>query len=418
MGMDRAIEKKTWSLKRIFTYAAIALAVVAMGWVATSIDGKRSFRVDRDRVTLASVEQGVFRDVIPVRATVEPLRTVYIDAVQGGTIEEIYVEEGAMVKAGQPLLKFINTAFQLNVFSQEARISEQLDINSNTRLSLDQNRLNLKRQLNDIEYAITRLERRIRRLAKLRENELVSEDDMDSLKDELDYQVKQRAITLENIEREEAIRSTKIKQLKESEERLTEHLKVVRRSLADLEVRAPISGLLSSLDAEVGESKVGGSRLGKVDKVDSYKLTAKIDEFYISRVEVGQQANFNLAGNRYLASVDKVYPEVRAGRFEIDLFFSGKSPQAIRRGLTIQTQLQLGADKPSLLIRNGGFYQDSGGNWVFVLEDDGIARRRDVTLGRSNSENIEVLSGLSQGERVIVSSYASYREIEEIILNN
>lgn len=416
--MDRKIENKSLLKHKYVKYAIAGSLLVVVAYFVLYIDTARSYRIDAERLTVSTVNNGIFNDAVPVNGAIEPLKIVYLDTVQGGVVDEIYVTEGDFVEAGQKILAFKNTSFQLEIFSQEARVSEQLDINANTRLSLDKNELELREKLNKVEYNIKNLKRQVKSKKSLLENKHIAKDDFDAVQDEYDYNVKLLSILREAQAQERAIHDIKVRQLKESEERLHDHLNVIRSSMDNLIVTAPISGQLTSLDVEAGESKSPGDRLGQVDKVDGYKLVANVDSFYLSRVRTGQQATYRDDQGEYALRLSRVYPEVKNGTFIVDFVFIEKSPENIRRGQNLVVDLILGEAKNSLLVKNGGFYSDTGGNWAFVLEpSSNIATKRRITLGRRNNQYIEVVSGLQAGEQVITSSYSGYGNVEKLEIN-
>ncbi len=416
-GMDRQIETQRWTTGRKILLAAVVLVPLIL-WAVYAKMMVRSTDVGIDQLKFAKVERGLFKDVIPLRATVEPIKTVFIDAVQGGSVAEVLVEEGSRVNVGDVLLKLNNVNFQLQVSSQEALISEQLNTNSSVRLQLDQNLLTLEQRLNDINYAITKLERQLERNKVLYTNKMVSPSAMDVLQDELDYQVRQKKLIETTIEREKQVRTPKIAQLAESDARLKADAKIIHQTLDSLLVRSPIKGLLTSLKAEIGQIIPVGHRVGQVDNVDSFKLKAEIDEFYISRIAVGQKAQFNLDGADYSIVIDRVYPQVTGGKFNVSLAFVGKAPASARPGLRISTQLELGASVNSLLLQKGSFFQDTGGRWVFVVDGQSKkAERREIQVGRSNADYIEIKSGLKEGDNVITSSYANFLTANEVTIN-
>jgi len=365
------------------------------------------------RITAAF--SGVFKDAIPIRGNITPKKTIYLDAIEGGRVEKILVEEGVMVTAGQPLLELSNTSLQLDVISREAQISEQLNNLHNTRLAIEQNRLSLKRELIELDYQIAQAHRKLNQMDKLLSKNIVAIDEQKSSSDHYHYLVKRRALTIEQQRQDEEIRSTQIAQLEDSVAQLNKNLKFARKNLENLIVKAPTNGQLTSFNAELGESKTRGERLGQVDIVNSYKVVAKVDEFYLSRVLSGQMASFSLQGKEYGLILSKVYAQVSQGQFEVDFNFSNEIPKSLRRGQSLQIDLSLGQAKQAVLIPNGGFYQDTGGKWIFVIDKNTeIASRRTIKIGQRNSEYIEVLAGLTAGEQVISSSYGPLAKIQQI----
>ena len=417
--MDRKIEKKRYTTSRILAVAGLVLAVSLGIWMFQDLGFRDTFRVDRSRITISTVTSGEFEDFIPIRGRVTPLKSVYLDAIEGGRVEALLVEEGTFVTSGQPLLELSNTSLQLDVMSREAEVSEQLNNLRNTRLAVEQNRLKLKSDLVDIDYNLKRLNRLVERRVSLYERELIALQLLQEVEDEYEYNKNRREITIESQQQDELLRKTQIDQLEGSVEQLENNLVIARKNLENLTIRSPIDGLLSSLNAEIGESKARGERMGQVDVVDKFKITTSVDEYYLTRVEKGLSAVFTLQDRDYELVTSKVYPEVLGGQFELDLAFISEPPEEIRRGQTVQLRLQLGAAGDALLLGRGGFFQETGGNWAFVLDpDENYAERRNIRLGRRNPNFFEVLDGLEAGEKVIVSDYAAYGEMDRITFKN
>lgn len=416
-GMDRVIEKTWWQQNRkLVTWAAVVvLAIATFLWLKP--DAGRALKVENDRIVISAVDYGQFDDYIPVRGQVAPLKTVFLDAIEGGRVEAVYVEDGAQVEAGDLIIDLSNTQLQLDVIAREAEVTEQLNNLRNTELSLEQNRLQHKRNLVDINYNIVRLQREIKRLAPLVEKDLVDDSTLEQLQDEYDWYVARREITLESQETDERLQKIQMEQLRIAGAQLEKNLEVARRNLEALNVRAPVAGKLTAFDLEIGQALSRGVNIGQIDDPESFKVTANIDEYYLSRVDIEQTATLSTNGDEYQLQVRKVYPQVKNGTFEVDLVFTGQEPDSIRRGQTLQLNLQLGSPSDSLLIPNGAFYQDTGGNWVFVVTVDGTrAVRRNVRMGRRNLRFIEVLDGLEAGERVITSPYTNYLDMDRLEL--
>lgn len=399
--------------------AAGAAAVLAVIFFYATFDSSTSFTLDGQRIRTGVVSTGVYEDFIPLRAAVEPQRTVYLDAVEGGRVERVLVEEGAFVEEGQPLIDLSNTSLQLDVMAREAEISEQLNNLRNTQLAIEQNRLKLKGDLIEIDYQITRLSRLVARYEELQGSQFISKNEYEDSSDELQYYKDRREVTRESQAQDEKIRVVQIRQLNDSVEKLEKNLTLARANLDNLLIRAPRSGHLTSLNAEIGESKGRGERLGQIDDVDRFKATAMVNEFYLNRVRVGQEAQLKVNNRDYRLEVSKIYPEVQASQFEVDFQFIGDAPPDIRRGQTLQMRLVLGdTTDRALLLTNGPFFNDTGGAWVFVLGPDGkIATRRTVQLGRRNPSMIEVESGLLPGDEVIISSYANFIEVDRLFID-
>lgn len=415
--MDRSIAKshrKTWLIA-----AGSVLGLIVLIWLWLTVDNSSSFTLDGQRIRIAEVSRGVYEDYIPLRATVEPERTVYLDAIEGGRVERVIVEEGAIVEAGQPLIELSNSSLQLDVIAREAEVSEQLNNLRNTQLAIEQNRLSLKRDLIEIDYQVVRLTRLVNRYEELEGKQFLSKNDYENSIDELAYWKSRRLVTEESQAQDQLVRLVQIEQLNGSVAQLEKNLKLARRNLDDLLIRAPRAGKLTSMNAEIGESKARGERLGQIDDIDKFKASAMVNEFYLSRVAVGQKALLDIDGQNYFLEVSKVYPEVRASQFQVDLRFTDATPTDIRRGQTLQLRLVLGdTTERATLLANGPFFNDTGGAWVFVLDADGkTARKQPVQFGRRNPNNIEVEGGLELGDRVVVSSYASFIEVERLFID-
>ncbi len=416
-GMDRPIKRRfpRWAapaagagLVAILVIAAVILFAPAPG---------RTLRVAGDRVVVSTVTQGQFEDFIPVRGRVTPLKTLYLDAIEGGRVEEVLVEDGARVNAGDLLVRLSNTQLQLDVIAREAEVTEQLNNLNTLALQLEQNRLAHKRNLVETDYQITRLGRLVERRRELISKGHVSQQDLDEVQDELTYRQRLREVTLEAQATDDLLQQAQMAQLEESVDTLKQNLTLARQNLEALNVRAPVSGQLTALNAELGQSLSRGERIGQIDDPDRFKLTALIDEFYLPRVDIGQIAEVSVNGDSHRLRIAKIYPQVRDGQFEVDLEFLDEAPLGIRRGQTLQMKLSLGDPSPAILIPNGAFYQDTGGNWVFVVAPDGsTAVRRTVRLGRRNARYIEVLEGLEPGEQVITSPYTSYLDMHRLDL--
>ena len=414
--MDRKIERVT--RKPLFVAIGVGAAVLLVILVLATRDSSTSYTLDGQRIRTSTVQTGAYEDYIPLRGTVEPERTVYLDAVEGGRVERVLVDDGAFVEEGQPILELSNTSLQLGVIAREAEISEQLNNLRNTQLAIEQNRLSLKSDLIEIDYQISRLDRLVTRYEELQGNQFISRNEYEDAVDELGYWQSRRGVTRESQAQDEIIRIAQIEQLETSVSQLEKNLILARSNLDNLLVKAPRAGQLTSLNAEIGESKGRGERLGQIDDVDRFKATALVNEFYLSRVRTGQRAELDIDGTRYDLEISKIYPNVQASQFEIDLRFLGDSRPDIRRGQTLQMRLVLGDIKnDAVLLANGPFFNDTGGAWVFVLDADrAVATRRDVQLGRRNSSNIEVVGGLVDGDEVIISSYSNFITVDRLFI--
>lgn len=418
MSMDRKIEKKKWPLKRVIVFGAAALFVLIVAYALLFGDTSASLNVETKKITVSTVERGPFQELIPVSGTVLPIKSVYMDAMDGGRIDQIFVEEGAMVKQGDSILRMTNTNLQMELMFREADLFEQMNNLRAVRLAIEQNRLNLREQMAEIDYQNGLQTRNYDRAKALHEKNVISLDEFERTRDDYEYWKTRKVLVTESQRQDSIMRDMQVQQLELSIQRMQQNFKIVRENYENLVQRAPISGQLSQLNAEIGELKSPGERLGQVDVLDGYKVRAAIDEFYISRIAIGQAGESEISGVKSKLTVSRVFPEVRDGRFEIDLQFEGAAPAGIRRGQTIQVRLALGELSEAVMIARGGFYQTTGGNWIYVVNESGdIARKRKIRLGRQNPRMYEVLEGLEPGEQVITSSYDSFGDFEKLNLN-
>jgi HlyD family secretion protein len=415
--VDRPIEKKRWTLKRIGKVGIPAAFFMVLLLYFLIGDHSSKLNVEAERITISTVTKAPFQEYIPVTGTIQPLQTFFLDAAEGGRIDSIFVEAGNVVSKGDRILKLANTNSQLDVLYREALLFEQINNARNTRLAIEQNSLTLRGQLADVEYQIIRLQRLHDRDTLLFRKQLISRQEFEQVTDEYEYWQSKQIITVENFKQDSLLRRVQLDQLNASIKRMQSNLDLVKRSLEDLVVRAPISGELTSLNAEIGQSKSPGQRLGQIDVLDGFKVRAEIDEFYISRINSGQKGTFDLGTTSYNLTVEKVYPEVREGRFEVDMLFEGSPPQGIRRGQTLQIRLQLGDLSDALIVARGAFYQKTGGQWAYVVDKSGaFAVKRNIRLGRQNPQTFEVMEGLEPGEQVITSAYDNFGDIDKLVL--
>ncbi len=415
VGMDRKVAAKSNTLKKL---ASLMLPVIIAAYLIYTFvlsPAGQSLTVNEDRIVISPVTTGTFEDFIPVRGRVTPAKTLYLDAIEGGRVERILVEDGARLTTGDLIVELSNATLQLSVLGNETRVAEQLNNMRSIELSLEQNRLKHKRNLIDINYQIKMLSRQYNREKELVESGGISRTSFSDTKDTLDWYKNRLTITLESQASDTKMQDAQLKFLKETSERLEANLEISRQNLENMNVRAPVDGKLSGFNVEIGQSIGRGERLGQIDTPNDYKVRANIDEFYLDRVDIGQKLQYE----QYQLSVSKIYPQVQNGQFEVDFQFIAEQPTDIRRGQTVQTKLTLGDDSEAILIPNGTFYQDTGGNWIFVVSaDKSQAVKRTVKLGRRNSRYIEVLEGLEIGEQVITSPYSSYQDMEQLNLSN
>jgi HlyD family secretion protein len=417
-AMDRVVATKGLrkEYKIAIAVALVLLAAVAFYFMAPTANSQT---IAADRVTISTVARGRFDDFLPLRARVQPLVTVFLDAVEGGRVEQRLVEDGAVVQQGQLLAVLSNSDLQLNVLARQTEVTQQINSMRSQELALAQSRLANERALIEANLVADRARRQFEVQRPLVEKGFIPERVFRDSRD--DYQAAQRrtAVLRRQQETDERLQSSQLAQLRASANALNTSLELARGTLEALSLRAPVSGQLTSFSIQVGQSLNRGERLGQIDSAGQNKLTAQVDEFYLGRVAEGQVATAEVAGRQFRMRVSKIYPQVRNGAFEVDLQFIGAEPRDLQRGQTVQIRLTLGDPAPALLIPNGAFYNETGGNWVFVVSPDGgSAVKRQVRLGRRNAEFIEVLDGLDPGERVITSPYTGFAERDRLDLTS
>jgi HlyD family secretion protein len=417
-AMDRVVERKRIDRRILVAGAAgsLLLLLIVFWLFAPRAD---TLSVAEDRLSIAPVQAGTFDDFLPLRARVTPLVTVYLDAVEGGRVEKKLVEDGAQVVAGQPLAILSNAELQLSTLEKQAEVEQQLNNMRSQELALTQTRNSNLRDLNQAETDLAKAKRQYDLQKALAAKGFVAMKTFNDTKDDLQYQTQRLAILKRSIQQTEALQTSQLQQLRAAAASLNTSMGVAQSSLGQLNIRAPVTGQLSGFDIQLGQSLQQGERIGQVDSAGADKLQADVDEYYLGRVSVGQTATADVDGKTYRLKVAKVYPQVRNGQFQIDLIFDGPEPTGVQRGQTIQAKLTLGDSTRALLIPNGAFFNDTGGNWVFVVDSDGnSATKRQVQLGRRNSDFIEVLGGLKPGEKVITSSYTGLVDKDHLTFEN
>jgi HlyD family secretion protein len=417
--VDRVIEKKKWTTKRILTIAGIAgLALLIIGsYYFTS--GARKLNVETERLTISEIRQGAFQEFTPVNGVVLPLTTIYLDAAEGGRVEERLVEDGAIVKAGQPILRLSNTDLELSLVNQETSVFNLLTQMQISRNAAQQNTITKLNQMADAENSFKEAERLYKLNKKLYEEKVIGSQEFRQSEIAYEFQVKRKKLQEEILKKDSASVRQELEQANQSYARTQNALDVMRRKVGDLIVRAPIDGQLTSLDAEIGQNKNKGERLGQVDATNGFKVRADIDEHYISRIYTGLMGQFSFAGKEYKLKIRKIFTQVTNGKFQVDMDFDGELPQGIRRGQTFQVRVSLSEEKQALLLPRGGFYQQTGGNWIFKVNENGTkAYKVDIQLGGQNPDYYEILQGLKTGDKVITSSYENYGNIQELVLKN
>ena len=396
-GQDRAIRRKpSWQRYALIGVAAFGIAGVA-AWALIG-SGGNVYRAPRAQLTIGTVTQGPFEDFIAVRGAVAPLITAYLTTDQGGTVKKVLLEDGATVKAGQPLIILSNPALQLQVAAQQ--------------LAFEQTRFKYEHDLLDIEHQISKLKGDLARDKILLDGNAIAPSTYHQEEEEYAYNLKLRAATIASRGVEQGVRAT---QLSGQAQTAGSHVDIANAGVEALTIRAPMDGQLTALEAEVGQSKAQGAVLGQVNSADRFKLTAQVDEFYLGKVTLGQETRFSVDGREYRAKVAKVYPQVINGTFKVDMYFTGPVPSGIHVGQAMDLKVELGGASTAVMLPNGPFYQDTGGNWVFAITPGGnSATRRVVRLGRRNPDFVEVVDGLKPGEKVIVSGYEAYQKMDRV----
>jgi HlyD family secretion protein len=416
--MDKQLKKKYWTLKRIATYGGIAALVSFVAYQFIFADRRSTYKTEKDKITISEVKKGEFKEYIPQTGTVEPSRTVYLDAIEGGNIRRIVSESGAMLKKGDVILELTNLNRELSVLQQEASFNESINRARETKLNIMRNDLDQRQQLALIDNQLAILEPQFRRQKQLFEKKLISRQDFERTEADYKYNVDRKKITYEVYRNDSIDRIRQLRFTAESEQKMMISLNGLSKILDNLVVRSPIDGQLSTPHWEIGQAVTTGQRMGQVDLVGSYKVRVPIDELYLPKISVGLPATTDFAGKTYTLSITYIYPTIQNGRFEVDMNFVSETPQGIRRGQSLRMRVELGQPSQELLLPIGGFYKDTGGNWVFILEGDNKAVKREVKLGRKmGSEYFEVLEGLKPGDKVITSSYENFGNNEVLILN-
>lgn len=418
-GMDKPIQKKKGLKKKHIGYIIIGILVIVLIYMAFFTDRTSTYRVEKDKLIIETVIKDQFNDYITVPGTVEPISTIFLDAQEGGRVEEILIEEGSMVKKGDIILRLSNPDLYLNILDSEAQLAEKENFLRNTQVTMEQERISIKRELINLKYDIERKERTYQQNAELMKDNLISREVFIRSKEDLDMARSSQELFTERQKADSLFRSVQVETIKANLENMRKNLALVRQRVENLNVRATIDGQLGLLSPEIGQSISRGARMGQINVLTSYKVSAQIDEHYIDRVRTQLTATLDRQGSMFNLVVRRVYPEVRNGTFEIDMVFTDTIPDNIRTGQTYYISLQLGQPKESVLVPIGGFFQETGGQWIFVLDpSESFATRRNISIGRKNPKYYEVLEGLHPGEKVIISGYESFGKNEKLIFKN
>jgi HlyD family secretion protein len=415
--MDRIIEKKKWTVKKIVT---IGLAVgfgVFILYLLFFRDKQSKLYINEEQISIVAVKRDRFQEFIPVDAVVYPKTTIYIDAVQGGTVESVFVDDGTNLKKGDTILKLNNADMELRYMDQETRMYDAINNLQNSKVNLERNQFLRQLEIVNLQSEINRVNLDFNRKQQLYDEKVISDVEFEDAERDYKLTMKQLEISLKLQQLDSISMINQTHQINNSIQRMQNNLQLLNKNLENLFIKAPASGKLSSFSIEIGETKSAGEHLGQIDKMkDGFKLRAPIDERYISTVHLGQNAEFDFAGKTYYLEIMKIYTNVTNGSFQVDLQFTGDEPKGIKRGQTVQLRLQFSSPREATIVKRGGFFQETGGNWIYIVDASGdFATKRAIRLGRQNTNYYEVLDGLEPGEKVIVSSYDSFGGKDKLV---
>jgi HlyD family secretion protein len=417
--MDEAVERRWWRSRRLMPVAGastgiVLVALLAIGWFG---DGRATLRVARGEVVIDTVRRGIFHDLTTLDGSIVPHDTIYLDALEGGQVRRVLARAGDQVREGQPLIEFRNTQLELDILSQEGRLIESMTQLQARQQQLEQAEADNRKTLTGIDYQVLRLNTAVARRQALAARGFVTGEEFDRLRDELAYNVKLRPIQARTTATQSALRSEQQPQIKTELATLQKSLIITRSKLEELTVRAPVAGRLTVMDLKIGQTRNRGDRLGEITLDTGSKVEADVDEYYLDRVRIGQTAEVELHGRPAMLRVARIYPTIKGGRFTVELEFLGKAANDVLPGEAVRGRLSLGQDRPAIVLPAGAFLEQTGGNWLFVLAGDSrSAARRAVRPGRRSAEQIEILAGLTPGDRVITSSYRGWEKIDHLTL--
>jgi HlyD family secretion protein len=416
--MDKIRKKNFWNRQRLTLFSLVSVFVAFVLYTFVFADSRSHLNVNSDRIVISPVKQGKFDEYVVLQGVVNPLKTVRVDAIVGGYVAQKLAEGGNMVKEGDVLLILENQGLQLSFLQSETEANRLVNDLQNTRQRLKVDKFTLQKNLSELDYQIAQAKEAHERNEKLWNGKAIAEAEYNRTKRDYERLVSQRNIEVQSQKYQEENSQIQISQLEGTLNRTDKNVTLWRKNLDNLAIKAPISGLLSSIDVEIGSNITQGQNIAQIDDLNGFKIRGEVDEHYISRVFVGLKATCEFSDTKHNITVSKVYPEVRNGRFKVDFIFEKEAPKDLRRGLTLPTYLELGKSAQSLLLPVGAFFSDTGGAWVYVLDSSGKrATKRTITLGRKNPEYYEVISGLSVGEQVITSSYGNFGGKEVLVLN-
>lgn len=416
--MDIQLEKKKGIRKKHLPYIVGGIAfLLLVGWMIFG-NHASTLRVDARGISIGHVTHEQFNDFVRVDGQVQPITVVQLSPEEGGIVQEKVVEEGAQVRRGDIIVRLSNSNLDLQILNAEAELAEKQNLLRNTQVTMEQDRLRNKTEKLQLDLDITRRQRTYRQQEKLYDEKLIAREDFLQAKEDYELAQQKHALIIERLHQDSIYRSIQMDQMEDNLANMRRNVLLIRERKENLNVRSQIDGELGLLDVVLGQNVSPGQKIGQINDLSDYKIEALIDEHYIDRVKTGLAATFERQGGNFELSVRKVYPEVRDGKFRTDFVFTGERPDNIRSGQTYYINLQLGQPTESIIIPKGTFFQSTGGNWIFVLDKDGKkAYRRKIRIGRQNPQYYEVLEGLEAGERVVISSYESYKNSEILILS-
>ena len=417
--MDRIIEKKKWTTKKIATIAGIGIGVLLIVLIIFNSFGKSKLNVEKERMTIGEAKQSTFREFIPVTGTIQPISTIYLDLSEGGRVEEIFVEDGTVLKKGQAILRLSNSDLELSLTTQETSVYNLLAQMQIAQNGARQNTISKLTQSVDVESQLIEAKRVYEMNKKLLASKVIGKQEYQESENIYNSLLEKKKLMDEILKQDSIAARQQFVQAEQSYRGAKNGLDLMRRKFADLTVCAPVDGRLTSLDAEIGQNKGKGERIGQVDVLSGYKVRVDVDEHYISRIYTGLEGQYKQNDSTYVLIIKKVYTQVEGGRFAVDMLFRGKVPDAIRRGQTLQIRIALSDETEAVIIPRGGFYQQTGGNWIFKVSKDGNkAYRVPIRIGRQNPDYYEVSEGLEPGDKVVVNSYENYGDVQELVIKN
>lgn len=416
--MDKKIEKTPWVRIRKIGLSVLGLAaLVALYALAYRDSGTSRLNVATERLLIDTINQGVFQEFISISGVVQPIKTVFLDAMEGGRVEEIFVEDGQKVEKGQAILRLANTDLQASYLNQEATLVAQINQIRSTSVMMEQQSLAMKEQALEVDYRIEQLGKTVRRNKLLISDNIISQVEFEQSEDEYQHLLRRKKMLQLTLQKDSLFQQMQQNQMESSVDLMQRNLEFAKQSLDNLLIKAPISGQLSSLNKEIGELISRGENIAQIDLLSNYKIRARIDEYYISRIFTGQRGNFQFDGQAYELEIKKIYPAVNNGSFEVDLVFTQTAPKTIKRGQSLSIKLALSDQSQALLLARGSFYLSTGGHWVYLIDPErNIAQKQEVKIGKQNPNFYEILDGLKPGDRVITSSYDNYKDKEELVL--